>query len=352
MISEAEDVALSGTGARGMACSPGGKAGPLGRRPAASSSRPHDTALREDGGAQLRVVSRTAAVVALWRALESSRSATTRLFEDPFAPAFLGWQFRWALHLARLPMVGAALPWSLIDGHWPGSRGTVVVRTRYIDDLLGEALQSGVEQVVILGAGFDSRAYRIRGIERVRVFEVDHPLTQAKKKDVVARRLGALPPHVTFTSIDFRSGTLDTVMLSCGYRREAKTFFICEGVTHYLPARAVDTVFQYVAQSAAVGSRMVFTYIHRAILDGAMTFVGAATTRATVRRAGEPYTFGFDPTELPQYLAARGLTLIEDVGASTYRERYLIPIGRGEEPLAEFQRAALVETSGSSTERF
>jgi methyltransferase (TIGR00027 family) len=285
-------------------------------------------------------------VVALWRARESSRSATTRLFEDTLAPAFLGWRFRSALHLSRLPVVGAAVPWSLIDGHWPGSRGTVAVRTRYIDDVLGEALGSGAEQVVILGAGFDSRAYRIPGIERTRVFEVDHPLTQAEKKDVVARRLGTLPPHVTLVPIDFGTHTLDTVMPGSGYRTQAKTFFICEGVTHYLSARSVDAVFRYVSRSAAAGSRMVFTYIHRAILDGAATYTGADRTLATVRRGGEPYTFGFDPAELPRYLAARDLILIEDIGTTTYRERYLRPLGRGQEPLAEFQRAALVEIAG------
>jgi O-methyltransferase involved in polyketide biosynthesis len=87
---------------------------------------------------------------------------------------------------------------------------------------------------------------------------------------------------------------------------------------------------------------MVFTYIHRRILDGSATFVGAANTMATVRRVGEPYTFGFDPAELPGYLAARNLHLIEDVDAEAYRERYLRPRGREQEPLAEFQRAALV----------
>src|SRR5262245_33407187 len=148
-------------------------------------------------------VSRTAMVVTLWRARESSRPAAGRLFEDTLAPAFLGRRFRWALHLSRLPVLGAVVPWSLIDGHWTGSRGTVIVRTRYIDDVLADALRSGVEQVVILGAGFDSRAYRVRGIEGIRVFEVDLPMTQAEKKTVVARRLGALPPHVTFVPIDF-----------------------------------------------------------------------------------------------------------------------------------------------------
>jgi O-methyltransferase involved in polyketide biosynthesis len=91
---------------------------------------------------------------------------------------------------------------------------------------------------------------------------------------------------------------------------------------------------------------MVFTYIHRDILAGSATFAGADKTLATVQRSGEPYTFGFDPAELRQYLADRDLILIEDVDASTYRERFLTPLGRGQEPLSDFQRAALVEIAG------
>ncbi|MFI5377641.1 MAG: SAM-dependent methyltransferase [Candidatus Rokuibacteriota bacterium] len=293
-----------------------------------------------------RAGSHTATLVALYRAIESSRSPTARLFEDPFAPAFLGSRARWALHLSRLPVVGAAVPWTLVDGHWSGPRGTVAVRTRYIDDALGEALSAGVDQVVILGAGFDCRAYRIPGIDRARVFEVDHPATQPRKRAVVTRRLGALPPHVTLVPIDLTTQALDAVMPGAGYRTGARTFFICEGLTHYLSPAVVDAVFRYVARSAAVGSQMVFTYIHRAILDGSVRFEGAANTLATVQRAGEPYTFGWDPVELPRYLAERHLRLIEDVGAEAYRARYLLPRGRQQEPLAEYQRAARVEVIG------
>jgi methyltransferase (TIGR00027 family) len=291
--------------------------------------------------------SRTATLVTLYRAIESSRPAAMRLFEDPFALAFLEWRFRLALRLSRLPVIGAALPWSLVDGHWSGPRGTVAVRTRYIDDLLAEALRRGVDQVVILGAGFDSRAYRMRGIAQGRVFEVDHPATQARKKEIVTRRLGTLPPHVTYVPVDFTTHTLDSVMPNAGYRREARGFFICEGVTHYLSAQTVDTLFRYVGRSASVGSQMVFTYNHQGMLDGSATFVGASKTLDTVRRAGEPYTFGFDPAELPQDLAARNFRLVEDVGASTYRERYLTPLGRGQEPLSEFQRATLAEIASA-----
>ncbi len=295
-----------------------------------------------------RAVSRTAIVVAVWRARESQRSAASRLFEDDLAQDFLGRRFRLALRVSRWPLVGSIVPWSLIDGHWTGSRGTVAVRTRYIDDALTAALQSGVEQVVILGAGFDSRAYRIPGIDRTRVFEVDHPATQAEKKQVVARRLGSLPPHVEFVPIDFSTHTLDGAMPPAGFRTTARTFFICEGVTHYLSAPDVDTLFRYVARSAAAGSEMVFTYIHRAILNGAATFAGADRTLTIVRQSGEPYTFGFDPAELPAYLAARDLRLIEDLGAAEYRARYLAPRGRGHEPLSEFQRAALARITSPS----
>jgi methyltransferase (TIGR00027 family) len=293
-----------------------------------------------------RGVSRTAEVVTLWRGIESARPARTRLFEDPLAPAFVGRRFRWALRLARLPGVGALMPWSLVDGHWAGPRGTVAVRTRYIDDRLADALRHGLEQVVILGAGFDSRAYRLPGLAQTRVFEVDHPATQGEKRRRLARRLGALPPHVTLVPVDFTTDTLEAALARSGYRADARTFFILEGVTHYLPAEAVDVLFRYVARHAGPGSQMVFTYIHRGALDGSARFARAGQTLATVRGLGEPYTFGFDPAELPAYASARGLRLIEDVGPDTYRARYLAPLGRESQPLTEFQRAALVEVVG------
>ena len=295
-----------------------------------------------------RGVSRTAEVVTLWRGIESARPARTRLFEDPLAPAFLGARFRWALRLARLPGVGALVPWSLVDGHWAGPRGTVAVRTRYIDDRLADTLRRGVEQVVILGAGFDSRAYRLPGLARARVFEVDHPATQGEKRRRLARRFRAIPRHVTFVPVDFTTDTLEAALRRSGYRADAGTFFILEGVTHYLPAEAVDDLFRFVAGHAAPGSQMVFTYIHRGALDGSTRFARAGQTLATVRGLGEPYTFGFDPSELPAYASERGLRLIEDVGPDTYRARYLTPLGRESQPLTEFQRAALVEVAARS----
>jgi methyltransferase (TIGR00027 family) len=293
--------------------------------------------------------SRTAEYMALFRAIESDRAADRRLFEDPFACAFLPPPLQLVQQFGRLPAVGALVPW-LINRWWPGPLGAGICRTRYIDDGLRAALRDGVVQVVILGAGFDSRAYRIAGIEYTRVFEVDHPATQAAKRQRLARILERLPAHVAFVAIDFNQQTLDSVLLAAGLQPTLRTFVIWEGVTNYLNADAVDTTLRFLARATPCGSRILFTYIHRGILDGSARFEGAQESIVTVGRAGEPFTFGFDPVELPAYLAARGLTLLEDVGAADYRARYLAPLGRHDK-VSEFYRAALVQVADESTGR-
>lgn len=289
--------------------------------------------------------SRTAIFTTLWRGLESVRPAATRLFEDRFATQFLSRRLRFALRIARLPGLRAVVPWRLVDGHWAGPRGTVAVRTRYIDDALREELDKGLSQVVILGAGFDTRAYRIPRIDRTTVFEVDHEATQRKKTQVMTRIFGGLPAHIVCVAMDFTRDTLQDEMLAARYNPGARTFFVCEGLTHYLPSEIVDALFHYIS-AAAVGSQVVFTYLHRGILDGSARFAGANASMRTVRRAGEPYTFGFDPAEVPAYLARRGFSLIEDIGASELRHRYLTPLGRGRMKLSEFQRIARAEVRG------
>ncbi len=117
--------------------------------------------------------SRTAQYMALFRALESTRGPA-RLFDDPFACAFLPGGLRAVAHAARLPPVGELVR-RCIDRRWPGVRTSAVARTRYIDDVVTGALRAGATQVVILGAGFDARAYRVPAMARAAVFEVDHP---------------------------------------------------------------------------------------------------------------------------------------------------------------------------------
>jgi len=260
--------------------------------------------------------------MALFRALESSRRPSKRLFIDPFAYRFLRPSLKISVVLSRVPLVGATVPW-LIDKTWPGARSSGIARTRLIDDYLSAALHNGCDQIIILGAGFDCRAYRIAGIENSRVFEVDHPATLVKKKDELRRILGALPRHVVYVDMDFNHQSLGQVLLRAGFKANKRSFFIWEGVTNYLTEYAVDSTLRYMGMETAPGSCIVFTYVHKGVLDGSAMFEGTRHLWDTLRRSGEPWTFGLYPEHLRDYLAERGLDLMEDVGASEYRARYM-----------------------------
>jgi methyltransferase (TIGR00027 family) len=265
--------------------------------------------------------SRTAEYMALFRALEGTRAADRRLFNDRFAVAFLSPRLRLVVGLSKVPLAGTFVR-AYIDRRWPGARTSAVARTRFIDDAAEVALRSAIEQVVILGAGFDARAYRIAAMAQVAVvFEVDHPSTSAAKRTIVQDALASVPRHVRFVPIDFNSESLQSTMSAAGYDARRRTLFIWEGVTNYLTADAVDETLCWCA-GAAAGSTVVFTYVHRQVLDAPQTFYGTEKLFATLRVAGERWTFGLDPLHLSSFLAQRGLVLSEDVGASDYRAFY------------------------------
>jgi methyltransferase (TIGR00027 family) len=215
-----------------------------------------------------------------------------------------------------------------IDRVWPGARVWVVVRTRLIDDTLKRALAEGIDQVVIVGAGFDTRAYRLPGAERARVFEIDRPETLQAKRTRIEGLLGCLPPHVSTVATDFEHEDLHAALARTDFHRPTPTLFICEGVTSYLSAAAVDATLRRLATLAAPRSQLVFTYLDHATLGGRSELPGARTAMAAVRHAGEPFRFGFDPAELPAYLDHRGFKLLDDLTSVDLATRYLHPLGR------------------------
>ena len=272
---------------------------------------------------RVRGLSTGMTVMALLRAIEAARPETERLFDDPISRRLVPGIWRAFL----LPGLGDLLV-ALTEKRGPGALGNLYCRTRYIDDALRRALAGGLEQVVILGAGFDCRAYRIPGIERTRVFEVDLPAPQHLKQERLQVAFGKLPVHVTFIPIDFNRQNLNGELAAAGFRTNARTFFVWEGVTQYITAEAVDLTFRYVARAGASGSEIAFTYIHRGIIDGYARSELDETLMSLARQGGSPWIFGLDPAELPPYLDRRGLALVEEVWAPDYRQRYLEPIGR------------------------
>jgi methyltransferase (TIGR00027 family) len=262
--------------------------------------------------------SQTAQLMAMFRALETTRRP--RLFADPFAIHFLKLPMRIAIRAAeKIPPFQARLA-RFIDERWPGARTSGVARTAYIDNAVRSALAGGVEQVAILGAGYDSRAYRMAETQRVRVFEVDRAETQKLKRRLLARVPGILSQHVTFVEIDFLRETLSEALSKCGFDRKRKTCFVWEGVSHYLDSASVDATMRF-AGSCAAGSGIVFTYVHRGLLDGSARFSVGANVSRLLEKAGEPWKFGLYPEELQTYLRDRGLELVEDLGAVEYGAR-------------------------------
>jgi methyltransferase (TIGR00027 family) len=289
--------------------------------------------------------SRTAEYMALFRALESTEAPARRLFEDRFAAAFLAPRFHLVVTLSRFPLVGASIR-AYIDRRWPGARTSAVARTRFIDDAVEAALNEGIEQVMILGAGFDARAYRIAAMGHVPVFEVDHPSTSATKQAVMGATLGSIPSLVRFVAVDFNSGSWQSAIMSSGYDPHRRTLFIWEGVTNYLTEDAVDGTLRWCA-GAASGSKVLFTYVHSRVLDEPHAFDGTDRLFATLRAADERWTFGLDPSNLRSFLAQRGLILEADIGASDYRARYF---GRAADRMRgyEFYRIAVTRVPETS----
>ena len=268
-----------------------------------------------------------AQATAFIRALEANELKEKRLYDDPVTRKILSPFWRFVVDLMSLPVIGTSIL-SLRERRFPGVTGNLFCRTRYIDDQLIIALQEGIEQVVILGAGFDSRAYRIPDIEKTTLFEVDQPATIVAKGARLTRVFGRLPAHVTLVPIDFNQQDLEEIMVQFGYHQHVQTFFIWEGVTQYILSEAVESTLSFIRDSSAAGSKLIFTFIRRDIIDGSTCSEVERRIAAETSRYGAEWIFGIDPKEMNSFLGKRGFILIEQIGAQGYQERYLDPIGR------------------------
>jgi methyltransferase (TIGR00027 family) len=201
----------------------------------------------------------------------------------------------------------------------------VVLRTRYTEEALAAAISRGVTQYVLLGAGFDSYALRTPfGAEQLRIFEIDHPATQAMKTRRLADCGIAVREGVYFLPADLSQQALGAVLADSSFNPEELTFFSLLGVTMYLSGEENRATMRAIAKCAAPGSELVFTYIDQAIFaDGPGAAPEAFTSiRKTVASVGEPFIGGFDPATLPRNLEKAGLLLEEDLTDPELIRRY------------------------------
>lgn len=260
----------------------------------------------------------TAQGIAFARALESAKPEDERICYDPLARRLINPVIYWASKLFA----------NYAERKGPGVLAFLAARCRCMDDYLQECLAGGIEQLVILGAGLDSRAYRIKGLQgRVQVFEVDHPATQATKLAKLKKILGELPAHVTYVPIDFDVETLDK-LFKCGYQRQKKTLFIWEGVVYYLKAEAVDQTLHFVAENSGAGSSIIFDYMYTSALTTTDKRSEIIRMQRTQRYTGEGLIFGIEEGQIEAFLQARGYTQIKNMTSNDLKKVYLTGVNQ------------------------
>lgn len=265
--------------------------------------------------------SRTAQYMALFRALETNRPSGKRLFTDPYAVSFLTAGFKFITQLSVIPFV-RNLVYRIIRFRIPGALSSGVARTRYIDELLQQAVRNGVKQVIILGAGYDTRALRLGFLRALPVIEIDHPATAKLKKERVVRSMGKLPENVRYIQADFNEQRLEQLAGEQQIDLTRATVFVWEGVTNYLSAEAVAATFAFMQRFAA-GSYVIFTYVDEKIIRYPASFFGGEKLLEDLKQLEEKWTFGLEPFMTRRYLDTFGMELLEDYSAGEYRRYYL-----------------------------
>ena len=211
----------------------------------------------------------------------------------------------------------------------------IVLRIRYAEDRLQEAISSGVQQYVILGAGLDTFALRHRGsADRLRIYEVDHPASQEMKRRQLGR-IGPLPPNLQLVPVDFETDRLDEALIGAGFNPEAPAFFAWLGVTCYLTTEAVRDTIGQIAAVAAPGSRVVLDYRYPRRLVPAAGLELVEKMDRFVERRGEPMQSEYSPDEIGAEMERTGFTAVEHL--SPAEQAATLPAGPAGHPGAATQ---------------
>lgn len=252
-----------------------------------------------------------------------------RLVDDPYAHRLLS-AAEMAFFVERRVRDGLAL------GLPPGDVGAVLARTlrmatpaasvlvraRYAEDRLVRAVARGVGQYVLVGAGLDTFALRRTDLhEQLRVFELDHPRSQAAKRERLSAAGLAIPPNLHFGPVDFERQSVTDALGPLPFRPEAPAFFAWLGVTMYLTRPAIEATWRAMRAVAAPGSELVFDFIHPAAL-AANASAGMRRLLERTRAVGEPIITGIAPLGLDATLARAGWRLIEELDPGEIERRY------------------------------
>lgn len=274
-------------------------------------------------------VKKTSDSVAALRALSLLEEKQVWRSSDVLAPLFISNKFKF---LMKKPLLGSLK--RIIEYKYPGSYCHVIARSKHFDKELIAAISRGVKQVVILGAGCDSRVFRFsQELSSAKVFEVDHPATQSQKKKKIEENRSLFPGNVVLVPLDFFASSIADGLMEKGYNCSESTFFMLEGVSMYLSPHVMSRLLSQLYSISKTGNKILFDYAYLSMIEGNEMPYGAKEMLAHGKRKNEPYLFGIKKGGADAYLENFGFKLDYDMSPRDIVDQYLIgddgkPVGR------------------------
>jgi len=290
----------------------------------------------------------TAQGVAKQRLIETLAEPEERIINDPYADRFV-------LGASVIKFMGHRLNVWLAQKLVPGFHEHLISRTRFIDDLVKKNSASGVEQYVILGAGYDSRAHRLELPSSLRIFEVDQPEVQARKRSKLPEELSNLE-NMTYVAVDFTHQTLTEQLINAGFDQNKSTVFTLEGVSQYITKEALSsTIKEVAALTQRASSTFFISYVSELFDKNPEACFGKGYPNAEKRaklimygsaKVGEPWISFYGAEEIENVLSQNGYSVKENVTLKDLNSRYFAPVGRAlsENQLLQLEHFVMAES--------
>jgi methyltransferase (TIGR00027 family) len=258
--------------------------------------------------------------IAMQRFGESNRPEDERICYDPYAIHFIRPEI---IEFGMNHPEEAKAKIVEVEKQFPGLSSSIMARVRYFDDFIKKSVNEGLEQLVILGAGYDTRAYRLDDLKKgVHIFEVDHPNTQSFKIEKINEIFGSIPENVTYVPIDFEVQELGLKLIEYDYDPLKTTLFVMEGLVMYIPHKSVAKTLSFISKNSAKGSSIIFDYYPQSVVDGTCKLEIGNNIRNHLIKLGEPLQFGINEEEIEDFLIDFGFSDINNVTSEDYQKLY------------------------------
>ena len=272
----------------------------------------------------------TAQGVAKQRLIESLAKPDRRIIYDPYAKNFV-------LGANIIKLMGHRLSVWLGNKIIPGMHEHLISRTRYIDDLIEKSTFANIEQYVILGAGYDSRAHRLKLPSKLKIFEVD----QSEVQELKRLRLPDNMPNresITYVDIDFNHQSLKEQLINVGFDQNKSTIFTLEGVSQYISREALDATLKEVADlNPNSNSKIFISYVNKLLKEDSKACFGKGYSKPekavsfitnSAAKMDEPWISFYSAEEIESILSQNNFTLIENKTLADLNSKYFTPVGR------------------------